>query len=378
MPASAVAEPLTVERLDGLTDLCSLEGEWTALAERSDNVFATFEWLGTWWRHFGRGRELSVATVRDGDGRLRAVLPLYVASRAPVRVLRFLGHGPTDQLGPVCAVEDRALAARALARFATGPGGSRRGLLIADDVDVGPSDGEGELPGSRLLGRRSMMAADLSGRSGDDWLVSRSANLRDQLRRSERRLAAQGTVRFRTADDPDRLDQDLSCLLALHDLRWAAQGGSRAFTGRIDFHHDLARTALERGWLRLRFLELDGEAVAALYSFRFGGVESFYQAGRDPAYDRCSVGLLLHSHAIRSCADEGVREYRFLRGDEHYKRRLAEDETDLCSLAWAHGVAGAGALRALAHLPQLSRAQQRWVPAAYAWASGGSPRLGRP
>ena len=35
-------------------------GEWGELAERAGHVFATPEWLLTWWRNFGRsGRPLS-------------------------------------------------------------------------------------------------------------------------------------------------------------------------------------------------------------------------------------------------------------------------------------------------------------------------------
>ena len=38
--------------------LGSLEGaagEWRDLAERSRNIFSTWEWARTWWRHYGTG-----------------------------------------------------------------------------------------------------------------------------------------------------------------------------------------------------------------------------------------------------------------------------------------------------------------------------------
>ena len=104
-------------RFDPVADLESVRGEWTDLAARSDNVFATYEWLAAWWRHFGRDRPLLLTSVRDAAGDLVAILPLYLAARRPVRVVRFLGHGATDQLGPVCAVADRDRARRALADF---------------------------------------------------------------------------------------------------------------------------------------------------------------------------------------------------------------------------------------------------------------------
>ena len=358
-------------------DLAPLRGDWCALAAQSDNVFATYEWLSTWWHHFGRGRQLLVTTVHDeASGRLVAILPLYVAATRPVRVVRLLGHGATDQLGPVCAVGDRDRARRALAELLTGPAlaGRRWDVAIADELpacDEPPS-------GARLLARYPTHVVSLDGTTGDEWLAARSSKLRAQLARCGRSLDQLGIVSCRTTDDLARVDQDLDRLLDLHDRRWAGAGGSRSYAGREAFHHDIARTFLDRGWLRLRFLEIDGTAVAAVHSFRFEGVESHYQGGRDPAYDQHSVGLLLHRHAILACADEGVREYRFLRGDEDYKRRLADRVVEQESFAWSRGARGRATTAMVAHLPRLTRAQARWVPASLAWGTGGTPRWGAP
>lgn len=357
-------------------DLEALRATWTALADRSDNVFSTYEWLATWWKHFGRDRPLHLTTVWDEEGAVVAILPLYLAARRPLRVLRFLGHGATDQLGPVCAVADRDRARRALAEFLTERTDAAWDLVIADELPASTVP----LGSARLLARSPTHVVSLAATatSGDDWLAARSAKLRAQLARDERRLEALGAVTHRTADDPATVGRELERLFDLHRQRWDPEGGSRSFTGREAFHHDIAARFLALGRLRLRFLELDGTAIAGAYSFRFDGVESHYQGGRIPAYERCSVGLLLQRHAIRSCADEGVREYRFLRGDEAYKRRLADRTDQQESLAWARGPVGTAACSALAHLPRLSRTQARWVPAPVAWGTGGSPRWGAP
>ncbi|HWJ64377.1 MAG TPA: GNAT family N-acetyltransferase [Acidimicrobiales bacterium] len=370
--AAATREPFTFETT---SDPTALRGPWTALAERSDNVFATYEWLATWWCHFGRDRPLLLTTVVDGDGDLVAILPLYVASERPVRIVRFLGHGLTDQLGPVCAVADRDLARRALAAYLRSSAAPAWDLAIGDELPVSPA-----LLGARSLSRSPTHVVSLasSGTSGDAWLAARSPKLRAQLSRAGRGLERLGPVTYRTTDDPAHAASDLELLWDLHRLRWAAQGGSRSFAGREAFHHEVVRLLLPLDRLRLRFLELDGRPVAATYSFRFAGVESHYQSGRDPAFDAHSVGLLLHRHAIRSCADEGVRELRFLRGDEPYKRRLADQVVEQESVGWSQGPLGSAALAAVAQLPRLSRTQARWVPASWAWGTGGSPRWGPP
>jgi CelD/BcsL family acetyltransferase involved in cellulose biosynthesis len=79
-------------------ELDTARDEWEERAARSGNIFATWEWCWTWWRHFGNGHRLVLRTVREA-GELVAILPLYEHRAGPFRVLRFLGHGLGDQLG---------------------------------------------------------------------------------------------------------------------------------------------------------------------------------------------------------------------------------------------------------------------------------------
>ena len=124
------------------------------------------------------------------------------------------------------------------------------------------------MPGSFLRGEPSPVLP-VDGRSFDEYLASRSRNLREQVRRRERKLARERDLVFRLADDPEPLDEDFGTLIRLHDARW---GGDRAgaFAGpREGFHREFARRALERGWLRLWIMEVDGRPAAAWYGLRF-------------------------------------------------------------------------------------------------------------
>jgi CelD/BcsL family acetyltransferase involved in cellulose biosynthesis len=89
--------------------------------------------------------------------------------------------------------------------------------------------------------------------------------------------------------------------------------------------------------------------VAAWYGLRFAGTESYYQAGRNPAWDHRSVGFVLLAHSIRSAFDDGVQEYRFLRGQEAYKYRFAEEDAGLETIALTRGPAAKLALSAVRH-----------------------------
>jgi CelD/BcsL family acetyltransferase involved in cellulose biosynthesis len=338
-PAPGPSEPLIVETIGSLD---GIREEWFALAEAGGSVFSTWEWASTWWRQRGHDRPLLLYACREAGGRLAAILPLYLASARPVRVARFLGHGPADQLGPVCAPADRRAAARALAEAAAR---ARLGLLLAELLP-GRYPWGAEL-GAKVVHREASPTLALDG--WEPYLAGRSANFRQQVRGRERRLARAHAVAFRLADDPLRLDDDLGLLFRLHAARWGARS---PFLRWREFHGQFARVALERGWLRLWFLELDGRPAAAWYGFRFGRVESYYQAGRDLERGEDSVGFVLLAHTIREAASDGMREYRFLRGGEPFKSRFADADQGLETVVVTRGARGrlagaaaAGALR---------------------------------
>jgi CelD/BcsL family acetyltransferase involved in cellulose biosynthesis len=325
-----------------LPDLPGGEDEWRRLGIAGGNPFATWEWASAWWRHQGGGREQRILGCRRADGTLAGVLPLYFSASRPVRTLRFAGHGPADQLGPACEPADRHAVAASLDRALSG----------ARDWDLCVAERLSEAAGwPALLGgvrtrRESSPVIQLPAADWDGYLATRSANFRQQARRSERKLVREHGLSFRLAADPDRLEEDMDVLFRLHEARWASEGTSGLPEQLKPFHRDFARLALDGGWLRLWIAELDGAPAAAWYGFHLGGAAWFYQSGRDPAWDRGRVGFVLMMHTIREALGEGLSEYRLLLGEHGYKDRLTENEDHATTTALARGPVGRAALAA--------------------------------
>jgi CelD/BcsL family acetyltransferase involved in cellulose biosynthesis len=349
--AATPADP----RLEPIASFEEARADWLALAEAGGNPFASYEFAAAWWRAYGGGHDLALTRVRtEPGGRTAALLPLYRVARGPLRLLRFIGHGPADRLGPVCAPQDAPLAAAALRRAVAehaGPGG----LLVAERL---PGEhGLAPLLGGRELRREPSPVLPVAGRTWEEWLASRRRHLRQQIRYQERKLVKDHALAYRMTEDPARLDADFDELLRLHRLRWGGESG--AFAGpREDLHRQFARGALEAGWLRLWFAEVEGRPAAAWYGFRFGGADWYYQGGRDPAWDRRSVGAVLVAHTMRCAFEDGVREYHFGLGDEPYKDRFAEADRGLVTVAVGRprvAALAAAALRAAARLPDRPR-----------------------
>jgi CelD/BcsL family acetyltransferase involved in cellulose biosynthesis len=341
LPRKAPRPELRVERAQSIDELYD---DWSALATRSRNLFATPEWTATWCRHMLHDRSLELFAFRSGSGRLVGVLPLYVHSERPLRILRLAGHGPGEELGPVCCPEDRPQVARALLRTLAGLGG---GILVAEQLPA--EAGWGALTGGHALRSEPSPAVTPHAAGWDGYLAGCSRRMRKELRRQQRRIETLNGVHYRSGGgSAEELQRDLDTLFSLHD---AVFGDDSRFLGHADFHREFAEIARQRRWLRMWFLEIDGCAVAAWYGFRYAGVELDYQGGRDPAWEGFSVGTAIIAHAMRSALEEGVDEYRLLRGAERYKQRFATHDRGLETLVIGNGAIAGLAAAAAAALP---------------------------
>jgi CelD/BcsL family acetyltransferase involved in cellulose biosynthesis len=341
------ATDVGIERAESLD---AVHADWMRLGEASLNLFSTWEWADAWWRHHGdRARALPLR-CRNRDGEVVAIVPLCVSRVGPLRMARLIGHGAADELGPVCEASRCEPVARAVSLYAA----EHRPWDVLLAERVAPTADWSQAWGATTLNREASPVIDVEGTTWEEYLGSRSSNFRSQVRRKERKLLREHGLVYRLSDDPARLAADMQTLFDLHELRWR-DGASSAFDHRRRaFHQEFAAVALQRGWLRLWLAEADGDPVAAWYGFRFGGREWYYQFGRDPAWDRLSVGLVLMAHTVREAIAGGVSEYRLLRGGETYKDRFATRDPGVATVAAPEGVRGrlaVAAARAALALP---------------------------
>jgi GNAT acetyltransferase-like protein len=166
----------------------------------------------------------------------------------------------------------------------------------------------------------------------DDWeryLATLTPTRRQTLRRKERNLGKNHTVTITDYDGGDRLAEGWRLLLTLHERRWqVGGGGGGAFQERsvVHLHRRFTAELAARGQLWLTTLDLDGVPAAAWYGFAAGDTVYFYQSGRDPRWERESVGLVLMGAMIRRAIERGFRRFDFLRGADGYKRHWTETQ----------------------------------------------------
>jgi hypothetical protein len=342
---------MTTQLIATWNELSQLESQWNALA--GDMPFHSWDWLATWWKHYGAGSAesrtngqshfdgrqpyiVAVYDTPDGEGgtphsklELIGIAPWYL-DRTVIHgnVVRWLGSGEvcTDHLSLICRPENRQRVAAGVAHelAANRDEWDRIDLSAVDADDAAVAVLVNEFEGRDCLVSRheadSCWVLELPA-SWDDYLASISKSHRKQLRQLERRVLESDRARWHQVRTAGELTAAWEMLVDLHQRRRKSLGEPGCFASRPfhDFHREVTERLLKRGQLRLSWLELDGSPAAAEYHLAGASTTYAYQGGVDPDRLAEEPGRLSTILCLRAAVADGHNRIDFLRGDEPYK-----------------------------------------------------------
>jgi CelD/BcsL family acetyltransferase involved in cellulose biosynthesis len=334
---AAASRAITVERVADEFGFNALRHEWHELlhASAADNPFLTWEWLHSWWKHAAGDSALHLLTVR-ADSQLIAIAPLRMTA-GPIAwfsTLEFLGNGGagSDYLDLIVRRGREADAVRAIARCLRT--GDDCAALTAVRFDHVLPQSTASLVAGQLVeqGWASTVspggvcpAVHLAGHSWDSYLATLGAAHRANVRRRLRAIDKQFDARFERVTTDAGCRDALQALVAFHQARFGENGSAFLTPELRAFHDEATRRMLERGWLRLYTLRLNGAIAAVMYGFFYNRRFYFFQHGFDDRYKAQSIGLVLMAMTIRAAIDEGADEFDMLWGTEAYKSLWADD-----------------------------------------------------
>lgn len=333
-----------IQKIDTTDAFEKLKGTWGELLEDSPSncFFLTWEWLFTWWRHLAGGRNLFILAV-ESEKKTIGLAPFVIGPARfgipSLRAVEFLGSGSvgSDYLDVIAR---RGAEEETVDRLAEYLGGQKVMLELGQ---LGQSPLASRLA-ERLVQQsryRSLLVKtdvcpyiDLTGQTWNSYLATLGSSHRSNFHRRVKQLQSAFELRFEMARTEKECRVFIAALIELHRKRWQGKGASEAFStpDMVSFHEHVSLLALERGWLRLFVLWLNGHPASALYGFRYDSRFYFFQSGLDPKYSRYSVGLVTMGLAIKNAIEDGAKEYDLLHGDESYKFLWARQSRDLQKL----------------------------------------------
>ena len=286
---------------------------WEAILRENQSlsIFSTPEWLGSWWKAFGSERAMLAFAFSTGDKKLVALAPFYLDYlQSPLfgklAQLRLIGDGSgdSDNLDLIARPGFEESCARdLLCQLREHPGWDICSLytVAADSLVVKSLKYQLERDNWRFIARTCPCSAIQLPGSWAEYVEQLSPSFRPLVTRYPRKLAARYQIRIRRCESAEDLTKGLEILFSLHMKRWnlASQPGSFGSNERKEFYRHMGRSFLQRSWLELWLLELNGTAAAAQFCFRYRNTVSILQEGFDPQFAADRVGYALRAAMLR-------------------------------------------------------------------------------
>ena len=352
----ASAEPLTgvarprykasrTHEVQSTEELQSLAEEWAALwrRDRRATPFQHPAWLLPWWRQFGPDGTLHSLTMRDSEGRLLGLLPLYSYQdpQTERKKLLLLGAGTSDYLdGLFDPGADIVETASLGLSYAYAAFGSTRSACLMQLPESSPLLGAADLPEFQKTLRRGTAEPCSTVKTTLDLPSKVGGNVRRYRRRAE----AEGRLAWDVAGTTAEALQSFEQLAVLHGERWEVRGEAGVLADdRVLAHHREAIPALlQADLLRMFRLTRNDELLGVLYALADApGREDrslfLYLIGINTRFAELSPGTLL-LHAVWEYArEEGFQTLDLLRGGENYKKLWGAREERTSALLWTPG-----------------------------------------
>jgi CelD/BcsL family acetyltransferase involved in cellulose biosynthesis len=326
--AAAVARepaPLRFETISSEDRLLALGDSWDALvrAMRRPSPFLLHCWVVEWWRHYGTGCRLAVEAAFRGQ-ELVGALPLITFSHRGLRIGTFIGARQSALADALVAPgEGRDLVEGLADRVMASEHDYVDLFGISDQGWLAALDGPRRLD---LFERIEAPVLDLS--DGWDAVYRRKTNSRKRAHHKHRRrqLAELGKFEVTTARTIEELEPVLEEAFRLHALRWRGRPDGSGFvteTGKR-FTRAVMPGLAELDASRIVLMRIDGRAVAFSWYLLFERHVFLHRLGFDPAFSRCSPGMVNALDSIEIAAHEGAVKAEFLGGAERHKLELAD------------------------------------------------------
>lgn len=318
-----------------------LRDDWNRILKsdfQDDNVFLTWEWLSTWWKHFGEGRRSLILTIEDRD-EILGMAPLMLSKyKLPglgsVRKIEFIGSPYSDYnnfIIPKKKTDCIGLIVNYLMENV--PDWDWIELRNIPELPQNKNSVEALFLDFESKLRLKRRVCDICPyiplpNSFDLLMKELDKKLRRNLNYYLRKINKEHNVELKKYDEAGySVEEAMEAFIKLNEKRWTLKGELGSFKSKElafrNFHEDIANCFAQKGWLGLYFLTVDSEPACAQYTFEYGQKTYFYLGGLDPQYLGYSIGNLTIMFLLKRCIERGFKEYDLMRGGELYKNRWA-------------------------------------------------------
>lgn len=307
------------EIIDNWAATKNIKSQWSALYKQSKvgHPFTTYEWFDCWYPAFCKDGQERIILLKDENG-IRAIFPgmieKYNKGGVTFKRFSFAANGHSPRCGIIANANDHdAIDAILLAPFSQLSGKifvtSIHAVYTSSDthsvlMSIDPSN-------AFLHEEHSFESPAFEMPEGwGVYLLSRSKDFRRRLKRKIKQATKLGDVSVDILEGSDALSGAIDRLKVLDRKTWQHKNGTGLFSigESADFYSNLMRVFSTKGNVSLCFLQVNGNDISYEIAISRNLTMFFLKYGFDPAFNKCSPGVLIQSFFGEHVSFNGFKE----------------------------------------------------------------------
>lgn len=320
-----------VRIITDIKDILGMKDDWNRLLEqsKSGNIFVSWEWVTSWWQHFGADNKL-LTVIIERNGGLLGIAPFMIACSKVMgfstRCLCFVGQKGfgicPDHLDIIALVGFEGLVSAAIVKTILSHRTEWDKIFLSEmpqgSIFLNELKNELQIRKSRFYTGISNIAP---------YINLPSTKHVKKWKQKYNKLIKDNTVNIVSYATASQIEQavDIARELIINSSKTNHRTSAWENKKFYSFHLDLARLLSMRNVLSVVVLYCNEMPVSVLYGYLDKNKYLLYSIGFNSKYYHYSVGqVLLGTYKEQLEQSNMVQEIDFLRGNEAYKYRWTD------------------------------------------------------
>jgi CelD/BcsL family acetyltransferase involved in cellulose biosynthesis len=307
--------------------------DWEKILDLSNpkHIFSSFDWICGWWRAFGNNHELAIILVFQNKS-LVGVAPLMIRQNIFVRKLEFIGFDLADYNNFIIKPGEESKIVQAIFKAIFQ---MHHRFDIVNLANLADNKEMISVIKEYLKDKRKYYFDSLKkypviylNSNYDLYYRSLSWNLREQIRRKNKSLSKLGKIEYVVAKKDSEVHDFFNHFVSLCKDRAFVRKRYSIFLDKniISFYKTLAEKIVRKGWLHLSALFVNKVLVSIHLGFTFNKRFYWYVPVYNEQFRKFAPGVVHLNFLIQQSFEQKQNIFDFLRGEEQYKYRWAQDQ----------------------------------------------------
>lgn len=338
----ALIDHLTVDVITSMEQFEGLSEEWETLFNSYNNlsVWQSFTWNYIWWKHYGKGIQLSIFTVRENN-KLVGLAPFMMKSHLGVQEIEPIGGDHHYNFTLIMDRHRDDVAASIALKLADS---FRKGLVHIPYFAAGTATIDVFMAAlntenwKEARWTRNISHYLYEGNGFNSYMSGKSKKSRYNLKRERSRLDETGLVNLNHICLDNLTENSMERIAKLQKQSWLTKRGQESLAAQ--FYKEVIPALAKNNNAEIFLYEQNNEDIAYVLNLCSGHTCYCFFIGFSETKAQLSPGKMLMMDNLQKVMDRGTVVYDFLYGEGEYKRYWANRTKYICRATCYKGFRG--------------------------------------